>query len=98
MWHGAKLKLRGREQNTCARRLSFQHGFPVMPAPLSRYADLASIVELIAHSPIVLTASATGAARGPRFELPAGYGLADILVLDWIAAETLRARRPYLPL
>ena len=30
--------------------------------------------------------------------LPAGYELADILVLDWIAAEALRARRNYLPL
>ena len=30
--------------------------------------------------------------------LPAGYEPADILVLDWIAAEALRARRNYLPL
>jgi hypothetical protein len=31
-------------------------------------------------------------------DLPAGYELADILVLDWIAAQALRARRNYLPL
>jgi hypothetical protein len=31
-------------------------------------------------------------------DLPAGYELTDVLVLDWIAAETLRARRNYLPL
>jgi hypothetical protein len=31
-------------------------------------------------------------------DLPAGYEPADILVLDWIAAEVLRARRNYLPL
>jgi len=31
-------------------------------------------------------------------DLPAGYEPADILILDWIAAEVLRARRNYLPL
>ncbi len=31
-------------------------------------------------------------------DLPAGYEPADILILDWIAAEALRARRNYLPL
>jgi hypothetical protein len=71
-----------------------------MAAPLSRYADLALIIELIKHSPIVLAASAAGTPLRTHtpLQLPAGYGLADILVLDWIAAEALQARRPYLPL
>jgi hypothetical protein len=71
-----------------------------MAALPRRRAVLASIVSTIERSPIM---AAAHLARPParRYELrdlPAGYELTDILVLDWIAAETLRARRSYLPL
>jgi hypothetical protein len=71
-----------------------------MAALPRRPADLTSIVRTIERSSIMV---ATYVRRpAPRHceprDLPAGYELADILVLDWIAAEALRARRNYLPL
>jgi len=65
-----------------------------------RRAGLASIVSTIERSPIMVTAHDTrlAARRYGLRDLPAGYELADIVVLDWIAAEALRARRNYLPL
>jgi hypothetical protein len=63
-------------------------------------ADLTSIVRTIERSSIMVAAYVRRPA--PRHcelrDLPAGYELADIVVLDWIAAEALRARRNYLPL
>ena len=61
---------------------------------------LASIVSTIERSPIIVTGYVTRPAtrRCELRDLPAGYEPADILILDWIAAEALRARRNYLPL
>jgi hypothetical protein len=65
-------------------------------------SDLGSLVGLLARSPIVATGlNAPPVAR--HCELPAGYELTDVLVLNWIVAEamvaeTMRARRNYLPL
>jgi hypothetical protein len=71
-----------------------------MAALPRRCADLTLIVRTIERSSIMVTAYVRRPA--PRHselrDLPAGYELADILVLDWIAAEALRARRNYLPL
>jgi len=65
-----------------------------------RRADLTLIVRTIERSSIMVTAHLRCPA--PRHcelrDLPAGYEPADILILDWIAAEVLRARRNYLPL
>jgi hypothetical protein len=63
-------------------------------------AGLASIVSTIERSLIVVTGHVTrhAARRYELRDLPAGYEAADILVLDWIAAEALRARHNYLPL
>jgi hypothetical protein len=71
-----------------------------MTALPRRRAGLASIVSTIERSPIIVTAHVVGLAarRYELRDLPAGYELADILVLDWIAAEALRARRNYPPL
>ena len=63
-------------------------------------ASLASIGGTIERSPIMVAAHVTCplARRCGLRDLPAGYEPADILVLDWIAAEALRARRNYMPL
>jgi hypothetical protein len=72
-----------------------------MAASPYKRADLVSLVGLLAHSPIVATG--LNAPPGVRHcELPASYELTDVLVLDWIVteaivAETMRARRNYLP-
>ncbi len=72
----------------------------IMVALPRRRAALTSIVRTIERSLIMVTAHVRRPA--PRHfelrDLPAGYEPADILVLDWIAAEALRARRNYLPL
>ena len=72
----------------------------IMAALPRRRADSTSIVRTIERSSIIVTAHVRrGAPRHCELrDLPAGYELADILVLDWIAAEALRARRNYLPL
>jgi hypothetical protein len=61
---------------------------------------MTSIVRTIERSCIMVAAYVRRPA--PRHcelrNLPAGYELADVLVLDWIAAEASRARRNYLPL
>jgi hypothetical protein len=71
-----------------------------MTALPRKSAGLASIVSTIERSLIVVTGRVTRpVARGYELrDLPAGYEAADILVLDWIAAEALRARHNYLPL
>ena len=75
-----------------------------MAALPRRSAGLAWIVSAIERSPIMVTGHVTrhvpglAARRYELRDLPAGYELADILVLDWIAAEALRAPRNYLPL
>jgi hypothetical protein len=71
-----------------------------MAALLRRRVDLASIARTIRRSPIIVTVRAPRPAtrRCDQRDLPAGYELADIVVLDWIAAEALRAGRNYLPL
>jgi hypothetical protein len=63
-------------------------------------AGLAAIVSTIERSPIMVTRDVTRPAmcRYELRDLPAGYEPTDILVLDWIVAEALRARRNYLPL
>ncbi|MGB3743358.1 MAG: hypothetical protein WBD11_02300 [Xanthobacteraceae bacterium] len=71
-----------------------------MAALPRKSADLASIVSAIERSPIMVIGHVTrpAARHYDLRDLPAGYEPADILVLDWIAAEALRARRNYLPL
>jgi hypothetical protein len=71
-----------------------------MTALPCKSAGLASIVSTIERSLIVVTGRVTRpvARRYELRDLPAGYEAADILVLDWIAAEALRARHNYLPL
>jgi hypothetical protein len=63
------------------------------------YADLASIARAIEQSPIWL-AGLMSAARRPCAlrDLPTGYELTDVIILDWIAAEAPRVRHSYLPL
>ena len=72
----------------------------IMAALPRRSAGLAWIVSAIERSPIMVTGHVKRPAvrRYGLRDLPAGYEPADILVLDWIAAEALRARRNYLPL
>jgi hypothetical protein len=71
-----------------------------MAALPRRSADLTSIIRTIERSSIFVAAYIRRSA--PRHcelrDLPAGYELADIVILDWIAGEALRARRNYLPL
>ena len=52
--------------------------------------DLATLAAVIAHSQIVV--QATGAGE----DLPAGYGEAEIAVLEWIAAQGRRTRPFYM--
>ena len=72
----------------------------IMAALPRKSAGLASVVSAIERSPIMVTGHVTHPAtrRYELRDLPAGYEPADILILDWIAAEVLRARRNYLPL
>jgi hypothetical protein len=68
-----------------------------------RRAGLAAISRVIARSPIVIRGLLRVAEHHRRlfdrlFDLPRGYEAADLVVLDWIAAEALRRRRNYLPL
>ena len=72
----------------------------IMAALPRKSAGLASVVGAIERSPIMVTGHVTCPAmrRCELRDLPAGYEPADILILDWIAAEVLRARRNYLPL
>ena len=72
----------------------------IMAALPRKSAGLAWIVSAIERSPIMVTGHVTRPAtrRYELRDLPAGYEPADILILDWIAAEVLRARRNYLPL
>jgi hypothetical protein len=63
-------------------------------------ASLTSIVRLIEQSPVVVGDPLPRAAE-PHcrlFDLPPGYEATDVFVLEWIAAETMRRRRDYLPL
>jgi hypothetical protein len=52
--------------------------------------DVATLAAVIAHSQIVVAATAK--------RLPPGYDDVDIAILEWIAAEGRRARRSYLPM
>jgi len=72
----------------------------IMAALPRKSAGLALIASAIERSPIMVTRHVKRPATRPYGlrDLPAGYEPADILVLDWIAAEALRARRNYLPL
>lgn len=53
---------------------------------------VATLVALIAASPIVVTANSTGTATSQR-DVPAGFDAIDIAILDWIVAEGHRAGR-----
>jgi hypothetical protein len=63
---------------------------------LARFSErpaLATLAAVIAHSQIVV--AATACCRVSR--LPENYDDIDIAILDWIAAEGRRAGRRYLP-
>lgn len=57
-------------------------------ASIADGTDLATLVVVIARSPIVV---ARRAASAPR--LPVGYDGVDVAILDWIAAEGRRIGR-----
>jgi hypothetical protein len=61
---------------------------------------MASIARAIERSPIAVAGWARCMLRRRRelLDLPAGYDLADLAILDWIAAEAVRAGRTCLPL
>jgi hypothetical protein len=59
------------------------------------YADLASIAHAIERSPIMV-AGPTPARPYELRDLPTGYDLTDVIILDWIAAEVSRVPRSYL--
>jgi hypothetical protein len=70
-----------------------------------RGADMAAIARAIERSPIFMASlgvwDAAGGAitvRRAPFDLPAGYERADFIILDWIAAEALRAGLTCLPI
>jgi hypothetical protein len=68
-----------------------------MPALPYEYADLAWITHAIEHSPIMVAGPTPAAARPyGLFDLPTGYDLTDVIILDWIAAEVSRVPRSYL--
>jgi len=54
-------------------------------------SDLETLVTMIARSPIVVTE------RCAQRLLPAGFEAVDIAILGWIAEETRRINRRYLP-
>ena len=62
-------------------------------------ADLVSIRSAVARSSIVTSGLLPRATEHclEILALPMGYEAADVLILDWIAAEALRGRRTYLP-
>jgi hypothetical protein len=57
------------------------------------YPTVGTLTAVIAHSQIVVEASARSAPR-----LPAGFDDVDLAVLDWIAAEGRRLGRSLLPI
>ena len=68
-----------------------------MAALAYEYADLALIAHAIERSPILVAGPTPAPAR--RYELldlPAGYDLTDVIILDWIAAEVSSVPRNYL--
>jgi hypothetical protein len=52
---------------------------------------LATLVAVIAHSPIVVRQPPRLAASSLAPPLPAGFEAVDLAILDWIAAEGRRA-------
>lgn len=58
---------------------------------------VATLVAVIADSPIVVAADSTGTAPSQR-DVPAGFDAIDIAILDWIAAEGRRALCRGLPM
>jgi hypothetical protein len=64
------------------------------------FADIAAIASAIERSQIVLRRMlARRALRfARRLDLPAGFEEIDVAILEWIAAESRRARCDYLPL
>jgi hypothetical protein len=70
-----------------------------MTASLHGRADLALIVQAIRRSSMRITElmPTVPARRREPLELPPGYELTDIIILDWIAAQASRARQNYLP-
>ena len=58
------------------------------------FSDLDTLVAVIAHSQIVLAATAADCRPlSGRPSLPDGFGEVDIAVLEWIAAEGRRVGR-----
>ena len=85
-----------------------EQGRAVSVLKLARAATMASfarkpvhlIAKLIGRSPIETRGLLPGAScrASAVLVLPAGYEAVDLFILQWIAAETLRSRRNYLPL
>jgi len=68
-----------------------------MAALAYEYADLALIVHAIERSPIMVASPTPAPARPYELlDLPAGYDLTDVIILDWIAAEVSSVPRNYL--
>jgi hypothetical protein len=60
----------------------------------TEFSDLGTLAVVIAHSQIVVAATATDRRQVPEHRLlPAGFGDVDVGVLEWIAAEGRRAGR-----
>ena len=64
-----------------------------MTLDTNQMPDLEMLAAVIAHSQIVIPAALAQPVR--RGRLPAGFEEADIAILDWIAAEGLRAGRSF---
>ena len=57
------------------------------------FPDLGTLAAVIAHSQIVVAATADCPRLSDHCSLPDGFGEVDIAVLEWIAAEGRRVGR-----
>src|SRR3974390_2528289 len=61
----------------------------VMASLASRRVHLGLIAELIGHSPIMANGLLRRSATRRLPDLPAGYEVVDLFILDWLAAEAV---------
>ena len=59
----------------------------------TEFSHLGTLTAVIAHSQIVVAATADCRPRPEHRPLPAGFGDVDVGVLEWIAAEGRRVER-----
>jgi len=66
------------------------------PTTNQQNVDLATLLAVIGHSPILVARTTLRRYLAPCKRLPEGFDQADIAVLDWIAGEGRRAGRTLL--